>query len=560
MSQSFAISITPALKTYVQALIPSNANYADYIGLYLGGGWSSPSVSSQQYLSLSALHQDSQGRFTFTADSGSAARVYVLVPSQSQVSAPTPWAAPWAKGSSQPASTTLSQTGYVYAYGESNFDGISAGNMDTTYIDTFGLPYQLTKLDAIGNPTSVTINAGVGEASAIYRAAANGRNQISYRPGSDQEICFNGALVPPANASKKMYHDFASYFNYLSRQTKRDNYSVWLKNGDNSATAYTNQLYDGTAAFYGFNGKSGSKGRGYIVIGGTVNDSAGSPTTKDYSVIIPWSLKDLSRLGLSSVVANYKQSKQSKLGNFLSKSPYAYQNDITGFWVPGNVFETKSGKSIPPNRLTARTVANAFANATPWDISYQNPKYNAPPIDQLPLMVGDVFFGLNKGMLASEVDFVTGFRSKDVGKKIYKGVRPTMDIGELPSEAWYSNSTDYTDASDSSLYWSGVLNPANNWTGNQIIGPVAKGLWGPWAWGSSKKNYWNKWSFALAGKAAKSGQSYQPNNLATANSPLLPDTYTWAMDDRMGGQLLQFGNSPLQMTFDAPFALCGEPA
>lgn len=600
MAQQFTIALTPSLVKYVKKLLhPSQqANYADYIGYSLVGAWGSPTsnstpISSSQYHRLSSLSSTSAGNYTFSATSGYGARFYLLVPSRPQhginsKSNIRPWIADG--GGGQPPPITANSSKYVYAYGETNFDGVSSGNMDTTYIDSFGLPYKLSSVNSLNQP--ISINAGVGIASTIYNAVSSPVNKVSYRPLNSQIPFYTGALVPPANATGLMYHDFSAYLKYLAGKTKTSNYTAWLKNGGNAISGQAArlywgnlQMYDGKAAFFDFNGKSGSQGTGYILVGGSVNQSTGSSVETKYSVIIPWTIKDIQRLGLTNAYNNYKKDKKpTEIGNFLSQHPHAYQNDATGFWVSGkNIFKDEDGKDIEPTKITKEAIRSTFSNAIPWDVSSQTGEHNAPPDVNLPFMVGDIFYGLNKGMLGSTVDFITGFSDKDIERGMVYQLWPgkwttssevttfksdppnstgTMDVGDLPSEAWYSNSGPPSEggATVSSLQWKGVFNKGKPqpWTGNRVKGPVASGLWGPWAWGTNAKNFWNHWSFGLSGRTPGKGASYNITNqyspyLTSANSPLLPNTYAWSMDDRAGGQLLDFGANPLQLTFDAPY-------
>lgn len=542
MATTFQIQLTDALLDWMG----KNKVNSSEIGVYLQNiQGATNKLVDNQWQPLSSLSKISNSLYQFSAISGNAARIYVGVPTASPI--------PMGMVIDQ---QTNSGPGYLYAYGETNFGADGSTNMDTSIIDSFGLPYSIQAINGKGNPSGPIQSTGVGLTNKPYSYAYWSASSTKGNLG-----VFNnkntGGIVPPA-FSDKGYHDFSDYYQSLSRLTKSKDYAAWLKRGDtkwfDKGVTTNNQSFDGKAAFFNFNGKSGDSGSGYILIGGDVAGASIPSKSTSYSVLMPWGLDDLTALGLSGLASDYQDAlkynknrqpgdKPHPVGNLLSEQPYIYQNDITGFYVnDANIFENSKGEAVRPSQIDKSRIKSVFKGAEVYDISSQGDTWNAPSTPQMAQFVGDLIYGLNKGLVGSPVDFVTGFGSKDLP---YKGVNPTMNIGDLPSEAWYT--TDVVTGSMSSA-------ASAAWLGKN--GPVKSGVWGGWAWpnlaAKGTKDFWNNYSFMLNGKLPVNQSQYgSDNGLSKARPPLLPDTYSWAMDDRSGGQLLSY-SSGLRMTFDTP--------
>lgn len=197
-------------------------------------------------------------------------------------------------------------------------------------------------------------------------------------------------------------------------------------------------------------------------------------------------------------------------------TPATYMNQGGGIYGASSSVYVIS--NLTQSQLTALENVTSASDFNGLSVAYEAALGNTA---EQKFASGDVLSGFNFGLLGSTVQYSIG----DATSK---------NIGDLSSFEW--------------------------WAAN---GPVANGVWGPWAqWNNvgltntqTTNAYWNTYQFALNGSIANNIAYYQDQtnlgNSALANAPLTPYVYAFAFSDRLSN------SKPVQVEFNGPG---GDPA
>jgi hypothetical protein len=210
----------------------------------------------------------------------------------------------------------------------------------------------------------------------------------------------------------------------------------------------------------------------------------------------------------------------------------------SAFLTVGNGLE--SPQSIYGNKTSAIYIKKRLADLTKPESIADVVKFfnsNGPVFSDAGTMQygGDLNIGLNYGLIGSSeklssTDNFPTVTLRDYYPLEWGPLSSTKPVGQLPSAWWYAN---------------GAKNEFNNNGYNNFIGPIANRQIGSSLWPSlaGKDPYWNTYAVAIK----KDKDIIIQNSIGEMEGP-----YGFAMDDRLGGNLVDFNNT-LKIEIGAPY-------
>jgi hypothetical protein len=535
--------------TYIQYTLPGASSYT-----------LTPLYSSTDF-------NYSEGRYSYTVPEGealSAARFYFYAPwrwsklsSDQSADLPTTWTQPKGKSgwnvdyldwifsdAGQKAinggsMTSFSQPNPVtfpapFQYIETNAGEGKSNNIDLSLINGYTLPLSIENNPLFPDSfNTITEGVRISEQEQLWKAlgtvtTSGTRPQPSFTPPGQPSgalpVIFDWVTLDPEDASTgqstAQYDNLLAYLKFLAiNPSKYDskNPTAYLFCGVSGVEC------DMNAYFFVDN-----NGLPYIILDG----SSGVTATGESGglLFIPWD---------ESQIINNSPKDPSGLpvvGPVLTKFREGVGGAGAGVGLssPNSIYGNAGVALYLPNeRLTDLT--------NPYDlkevITFFNDNEAAADYYGNSIYGGELFFGLNYGLIGSEKQLTN---TKDFSEQPTSGINypsgsdwsplsTETAIGKLPSSFWWAN---------------GQLASYNQ---SDFVGPIASGqiganLWSPEA---TKSNaFWNTYSVAIRENLFK----LNPDNA-------LSGPYTWAMDDRMGGNLVystEAGNY-MQIEIGAPY-------